>query len=407
MYYSNRYTFNSLVSEYDNEIKKYNRMYESTYLDDLMNDMSYETTLLLEDGDNVDTSPSNPIGKKRNIIMRIIDTIIGFIQRVFSDIKKIFDRKVEEDFNKAADGNVEMNKNYDKTLDECESTFSKVVDFLKPGFTKTDENGDKKFSPIKAAVTAIETAAVAGGAFVIGKKALPKIKERASKYLENCEKLLSNLKKKSFNDKALEILRDKNKSDAERLKAAKTLAKDDPELMGHVNAIEKRIKENSVSEGELKSTMKTMSKDYEKRIMGMAKDGKNWNKKPDAKNNDAGKSIVKKNGGNKENFFMKLFGLCSKSAISEMNDHQVAAHAISQSSKYAASVLKDTVQAMMKFVTGNNKPNKSGKSDKSMNESGYYDFFESFEVSKTYNEYNHDSFIDEIDSDINAMLTNL
>lgn len=391
MYYSNRYTFNSLVSEYDDEIKKYNRMYESTYLDDLMNDMSYETTLLLEDGDNVDTSPSNPVGKKRNIIMRIIDTIIGFIQRVFSDIKKIFDRKVEGDFNNAPDGNVEMNKDYNKTLDECESTFSKVVNFLKPGFTKTDENGDKKFSPIKAAVTAIETAAVAGGAFVIGKKALPKIKERASKYLENCEKLLSNLKKKSFNDKALQILRDKNKSDAERLKAAKTLAKDDPELMKHVNAIEKKIKENSISEGELKSTMKTMGKDYEKTIMGMAKDGKNWKKKLDSK----------KNGGNKENFFMKLFGLCSKSAISEMNSHQVAAQAISQSSKYAASVLKDTVQAMMKFVTGN-------KSDKSMNESGYYDFFESFEVDKTDDEYTtYDSFIDDIDSDINAMLTNL
>lgn len=391
MYYSNRYTFNSLVSEYDDEIKKYNRMYESTYLDDLMNDMSYETTLLLEDGDSVDTSPSNPVGKKRNIIMRIIDTIIGFIQRVFSDIKKIFDRKVEGDFNNAPDGNVEMNKNYDKTLDECESTFSKVVNFLKPGFTKTDENGDKKFSPIKAAVTAIETAAVAGGAFVIGKKALPKIKERASKYLENCEKLLSNLKKKSFNDKALQILRDKNKSDAERLKAAKTLAKDDPELMKHVNAIEKKIKENSISEAELKSTMKTMGKDYEKTIVGMAKDGKSWKKKLDAS----------KNGGNKENFFMKLFGLCSKSAISEMNSHQVAAQAISQSSKYAATVLKDTVQAMMKFVTGN-------KSDKSMNESGYYDFFESFEVDKTDNEYtNHDSFIDDIDSDISAMLTNL
>lgn len=391
MYYSNRYTFNSLVSEYDDEIKKYNRMYESTYLDDLMNDMSYETTLLLEDGDNVDTSPSNPVGKKRNIIMRIIDTIIGFIQRVFSDIKKIFDRKVEGDFNNAPDGNVEMNKDYNKTLDECESTFSKVVNFLKPGFTKTDENGDKKFSPIKAAVTAIETAAVAGGAFVIGKKALPKIKERASKYLENCEKLLSNLKKKSFNDKALQILRDKNKSDVERLKAAKTLAKDDSELMKHVNAIEKKIKENSISEGELKSTMKTMGKDYEKTIMGMAKDGKNWKKKLDAS----------KNGGNKENFFMKLFGLCSKSAISEMNSHQVAAQAISQSSKYAASVLKDTVQAMMKFVTGN-------KSDKSMNESGYYDFFESFEVDKSDNEYTtHDSFIDDIDSDINAMLTNL
>lgn len=391
MYYSNRYTFNSLVSEYDDEIKKYNRMYESTYLDDLMNDMSYETTLLLEDGDNVDTSPSNPVGKKRNIIMRIIDTIIGFIQRVFSDIKKIFDRKVEGDFNNAPDGNVEMNKDYNKTLDECESTFSKVVNFLKPGFTKTDENGDKKFSPIKAAVTAIETAAVAGGAFVIGKKALPKIKERASKYLENCEKLLSNLKKKSFNDKALQILRDKNKSDAERLKAAKTLAKDDPELMKHVNAIEKKIKENSISEAELKSTMKTMGKDYEKTIMGMAKDGKSWKKKLDAS----------KNGGNKENFFMKLFGLCSKSAISEMNSHQVAAQAISQSSKYAATVLKDTVQAMMKFVTGN-------KSDKSMNESGYYDFFESFEVDKTDNEYtNHDSFIDDIDSDISAMLTNL
>ena len=161
--------------------------------------------------------------------------------------------------------------------------------------------------------------------------------------------------------------------------------------MKHVNAIEKKIKENSISEAELKSTMKTMGKDYEKTIMGMAKDGKSWKKKLDAS----------KNGGNKENFFMKLFGLCSKSAISEMNSHQVAAQAISQSSKYAATVLKDTVQAMMKFVTGN-------KSDKSMNESGYYDFFESFEVDKTDNEYtNHDSFIDDIDSDISAMLTNL
>ena len=86
--------------------------------------------------------------------------------------------------------------------------------------------------------------------------------------------------------------------------------------------------------------------------------------------------------------------------ISEINKHQVAAQVISQSSKYTASVLKDTVQAMMKFVTGN-------KSDKSMNESGYYDFFESFEVSETDNEYIHNSFIDDIDSDINAMLTNL
>lgn len=408
-------TYNQIVNSYVNKMNMLNLEYINNDCDFHMESVLYENDILYTE--DVENSINNAVNKKRNIILRIVDGIISFINKVVGDIGKMFNKQVESDFNNAPDVETKFETNPTETLSKCESTLGKVVGFLKPGFTTKDEEGNKKFSPLKTLITGLEATAAAAGTYMIAKKSLPTIKEKATKILNDCKGLTSKFKEESFEDKMLKILEDKNKTDDERIKAAKALYKNDPEMLKKVNELEKEIKANRMTPREFKQGIRKAKsdrdinqrqndRDYRAAVAGMAMDGKNWKEKQEEQKAEVQAKLkakmAKVTGTNpenakKESWFARLFGKAKQQSVQKMNDQQMAAEAISQTSKYAADVLRDATRAILNIARG--KSNKSDKDEVKNEHVSYYNddcYFDLYEYNNDY-----------IDYDIDNMITNL
>lgn len=134
------------------------------------------------------------VGKKKNIVKTIIDGIVKFINGIFEKIRKLFDKKTEEEFNQVVEQSDQMETKQEpkKLFDKAKDFGSKVLEFLKPGFHSVDADGNKQFDAVRTAVTAVEAV---GGA-VIAAKALPGVKKQGENLLDMFKGLLGKAQKK-------------------------------------------------------------------------------------------------------------------------------------------------------------------------------------------------------------------
>lgn len=134
------------------------------------------------------------VGKKKGIVKTIIDGIVKFINGIFEKIRKLFDKKTEQDFNQVVEQSDQMETKQEpkKLFDKAKDFGSKVLEFLKPGFHSVDADGNKQFDAVRTAVTAVEAV---GGA-VIAAKVLPGVKKQGENLLDMFKDLLGKAQKK-------------------------------------------------------------------------------------------------------------------------------------------------------------------------------------------------------------------
>lgn len=98
------------------------------------------------------------------IIKGIFERIGKFIQDVLQAVTKAFGKKEEDALKKAVEENkvspIKGIKDPNKILEILKDGWKKVSQFLKPGFTVTDETGEKVLSIQKSVVTGIEAVGV-------------------------------------------------------------------------------------------------------------------------------------------------------------------------------------------------------------------------------------------------------
>ena len=170
--------FSLLEKALDIGIAKANVAYE--YVNGMLevSMMESDLTVLSESGDYEYLSLLYEEGtdaadeKKKGIISSMMETIGKFIKGVFDKIRgKVSDKQLsqlENDPN--APKQVKTQGDDEKGINKFGGVLKAIGDFIKPGFTKTDAEGNKSFDLIKTMITTAEGAITGAAAYVSVKK---------------------------------------------------------------------------------------------------------------------------------------------------------------------------------------------------------------------------------------------
>lgn len=193
--------FSLLEKALDIGITKANVAYE--YVNGMLevSMMESDLTVLSESGDYEYLSILYEEGtdaadeKKKGIITSMMETIGKFIKGVFDKIRgKVSDQQLsqlENDPN--APKQVKMEGDDEKSINKFGGVLKAIGDFIKPGFTKTDAEGNKSFDLIKTMITAAEGAMV-GAAGYISVKKVGGIKKGWESLLKKADELKNQIK---------------------------------------------------------------------------------------------------------------------------------------------------------------------------------------------------------------------
>jgi hypothetical protein len=193
--------FSLLEKALDIGIAKANVAYE--YVNGMLevSMMESDLTVLSESGDYEYLSILYEEGsdaadeKKKGIITSMMDTIGNFIKGLFDKIRgKVSDKQLsqlENDPN--APKQVKMEGDDEKSINKFSGVLKAIGDFIKPGFTKTDAEGNKSFDLIKTMITSAE-AAMVGAAGYISVKKVGGIKKGWESLLNKANELRTQIK---------------------------------------------------------------------------------------------------------------------------------------------------------------------------------------------------------------------
>lgn len=193
--------FSLLEKALDIGITKANVAYE--YVNGMLevSMMESDLTVLSESGDYEYLSILYEEGtdaadeKKKGIISSMMESIGKFIKGIFDKIRgKVSDKQLSQlENDPKAPKQVKMEGDDEKSMGKFGSVLKAITDFIKPGFTKTDAEGNKSFDLIKTMITAAEGAMVAGAVYV-GIKKIGSIKKGWENLLNKANDLKTQIK---------------------------------------------------------------------------------------------------------------------------------------------------------------------------------------------------------------------